>query len=473
ATDVSWESLMGPLEEIDLLFEYGWSPVTHLLSVRNSDELRKAHEAVLPQIIEFRLQLRQSEPIYRQLLSLRNGSEWQGFASARRRIIEQSIQSAEQAGISLQGEQRERFNQIEHRLSQLATDFSNHVLDANKAFFLDLSDPTDTDGFPPSLRRLTAAAWSNAAANKEQPPATPENGPWRITLDIPCFGPFMEHCRNRDLRETVYRAYISRGSAGDTDNCPLIQEILKLRKEKAALLGYASFAELSMSRKMAGTTERVQQMFDRLRMASFEVGRRELQELTDIAAASGQQQPLLHWDMAFWAERLRERRFSFTDEELRPYFSLQRVLDGLFALCRHLFSITIRPAANPAPTWHADVRFFDVFDEQQDRIAGFYLDPYSRPADKRPGAWMDDCIARSFNTVHQRLPVAHLICNGTPPVGDVPSLMTFREVETLFHEFGHGLQHMLSTVNERDASGINGVEWDAVELPSQFMENWC
>ncbi|MCA9065061.1 MAG: M3 family metallopeptidase [Planctomycetaceae bacterium] len=472
-TIVTWESLMDPLEEIDLLFEYGWSPVTHLLSVRNADDLREAHEKVLPAIVEFRLQLRQSEAIYRKLCTLRDSESWRGFSSSRKRIIEQSIQSAEQSGISLQGEKRARFNEIEHRLSQLATDFSNHVLDATKSFCLDLTDPADVDGFPASLRRLTSAAWNNSNAGQDTSASTPESGPWRITLEIPCFGPFMEHCRNASLREQLYRAYISRASAGDTDNCPLIAEILQLRREKAGLLGYDDYAHLSLSRKMAGDPDRVQQMFEQLRTASFEVGRKELQELTEAAVASGHTGPLAHWDIAFWAERLREQRFAYTDEQLRPYFSLPRVLDGLFSLCHQLFGITVRPTQQTVPLWHEDVRFFDVLDETGTTIAGFYLDPYSRPADKRPGAWMNDCIARSFNEKYQRLPIAHLICNGTPPVGDVPSLMTFREVETLFHEFGHGLQHMLTTVNERDASGINGVEWDAVELPSQFMEYWC
>ena len=473
ADSCSWDSLMEPMEQVDLLFEYGWSPVGHLLSVANSDELRDAHEAVLPAIVEFSLQIRQSEAIYGQLCRLRDSDEWSAYCDAQRRIVERSIQNAELSGIGLKGTQRDRFNQIEQQLSQLGTDFSNHVLDATKAFKLDLTDAEDCAGFPPSLRRLTAAAWSRADENKDKPAASPDQGPWRITLDFPCFGPFMEHCQNRGLREQVYRAYISRASFGDTDNCPLIEEILALRKEQAGLLGFKSYADLSLSRKMAGAVDAVQAMFDELYAASYEVAKSELEELNEYARSAGAETPLSHWDIAFWAERLREQRFNFTDEQLRPYFSLERVLAGLFELCHRLFGVTIRHADGKAPVWHEDVRYFEVFNESGEHIAGFYLDPFSRPKDKRGGAWMGDCIARSVIHGKVRLPVAHLVCNSTPPVDDVPSLMTFREVETLFHEFGHGLQHILTTVDFRDAAGISGVEWDAVELPSQFMENWC
>ncbi|MBL8816618.1 MAG: M3 family metallopeptidase [Planctomyces sp.] len=469
----SWESLMEPLEQIDLCFEYAWAPVGHLLSVANSDELREAHDAVLPQVVEFGLKLRQSEVLYSKLLALRDSAEWPSLAEAQRRIIQRSIQSAELSGIGLQGEQRERFNANEQRQSQLANDFSNHVLDATKAWFLDLTNAADVDGFPASLRRLTSAAWSRAAENSEKTPATPESGPWRITLDQPCFGPFMEHCRNRALREQVYRAHISRASTGTTDNAPLITEILALRREQASLLGFDSYADLSLSRKMATNVDAVQKMFDQLRTASWTAAEQELEEVRQQAIQGGQSEPLSHWDIAFWAERLREQKYAFTDEQLRPYFSLPRVLDGLFGLCHRLFGITIRPADGKAPVWNDDVRYFEIFGESGDQIASFYLDPYSRPQNKRGGAWMSDCVCRSKSRSGLRLPIAHLVCNSTPPVGDVPSLMTFREVETLFHEFGHGLQHMLTTIDFRDAAGINGVEWDAVELPSQFMENWC
>ncbi|MEZ6031902.1 MAG: M3 family metallopeptidase [Planctomycetaceae bacterium] len=469
----SWSALMDPMEEIDRLFEYGWSPIGHLLGVANSDPLREAHDAAMPKIVEFSLQLRQSEAIYRKLVALRDSSQWESFQEAQRRIITRMIQSAELSGISLKGSARERFNAIEQELTQLSTDYSNNLLDATRAFHLDLTNTADADGLPTSLRRMTSAAWTRAEENKDKPAATPESGPWRITLDHPCFGPFMEHARNRTLRETLYRAYITRAGSGATDNTPFISQILKLKKEQAVLLGFECYADLSLSRKMAGDVAAVQQMFDRLLAASHEVAKRELEEITELAQQNGHSGPLAHWDVAFWAERLREQRFSFTDEQLRPYFSLDRVLNGLFELCRQIFGITVKSANGDAPVWNPDVRFYNIFNESQQHIAGFYLDPYSRPKDKRGGAWMADCIARSVSSDGTRLPVAHLVCNSTPPTDNVPSLMTFREVETLFHEFGHGLQHMLTTVDFRDAAGISGVEWDAVELPSQFMENWC
>jgi oligopeptidase A len=302
--------------------------------------------------------------------------------------------------------------------------------------------------------------------------ATPENGPWRITLDHPSFGPFLQHCRNGALREQVYHAFITRASEGDFDNSDSIPQILRLRVEKAKLLGYEDFAAVSLATKMAGNVAAVEEMFETLRSASWDAAVQDLDDLKQLAAASGCEEPLEHWDLAFWAERLREDRFDFTDEQLRPYFSLERVLDGLFGVVNRLFGITVKPVADVS-VWHDDVRFFNVHNEAGVHVASFYLDPYSRPENKRGGAWMDECLSRRLVDGSVQLPVAQLVCNSTPPVGDKPSLMTFREVETLFHEFGHGLQHMLTTVDEADASGISGVEWDAVELPSQFMENWC
>lgn len=471
STPGDWDGLMNPFGQIDLLFEYGWSPVNHLLGVANSDELRDAHEATMPGIVQFSLQMTQSKPIYERFCALRDSDSWDQQDSAKKRIVAKAIQNAEQGGIALEGDQQARFNEIAQTLSQLGSDFSNNVLDSTKAWHMDITDAADAKGLPESYRKMAAAAWASSDDNDAE--ADPENGPWRIKLDAPSFGPFMEHCGNRDLREKAYRAYVTRASSGEQDNGPLITQILKLRKEKCSLLGYDNFAALSLSQKMADGAVAVQQMFDDLLSASLEGGKSELAEITELANSNGHDGELAHWDVGFWAERLREERYSFTDEELRPYFSLERVLDGLFSLCNRLFGITVKPTEGKAPVWNKDVRYFEVYDEADQHIAGFYLDPYSRPENKRGGAWMDDCIARVVTATETRLPVAHLICNGTPPVDDRPSLMTFREVETLFHEFGHGLQHMMTTVDLRDVSGISGVEWDAVELPSQFMENWC
>jgi len=466
----SWEDLIVPLEELDRPFDFAWKPIGHLFGVLNSPELRTAYETVLPEVVRFGLRASQSRPIYDAIVRL-NQQAGDSLVPARRRIVDQKLLSAKLSGIALEGAQRERFNAIAEELSQLSTDFSNHVLDATKAFELILTKPEEIEGLPPSLLQLAEQSYRQKNPEEKLQGSA---GPWRITLDGPIVTPFLQHSRRRDLRETIYRAFISRASTGEWDNSESITKILKLRREKAELLGYRTFAELSLAEKMAPGVAAVEEMFEKLRAASRPPAEQDLAELKSLAANCGQSEEFKHWDAAFWAERLREQRYDFNDEQLRPYFPLPRVLDGLFALLRKIFGIAIQPADGEAPSWHPDVRFFRVFDANTNQpLASFYLDPYSRPENKRGGAWMDTCLPRRRFKGQIELPVAHLVCNGTPPVGDTPSLMTFREVETLFHEFGHGLQHMLTTVDEADVAGINGVEWDAVELPSQFMENWC
>jgi oligopeptidase A len=468
----TWSSAVEALDELFIPFQYAWSPVSHLLGVLNSPELRKAHEEVLPEVVSFSLRVGQSEPVYRALKGLKEGAAWASLSEAQRRIVNQKILDAELSGIGLAGEQRERFNAIVQELSQAGTDFSNHVLDATKAYSIVLTERADVEGLPPSLLRLASQSY-NSSLEEGKTPGTEEAGPWRFTLEFPSYGPFLQHSRRRNLREKMYRANLTRASSGSLDNTPLIQKILSLRGEKARLLGFPTFAELSLAKKMAPSVAAVEGMFETLRDASWSAANRELAEIRGLAAESGESQPLMNWDVAFWSERLREKKFQYTEEELRPYFPLESVLKGLFSLAERLFGVRVTPADGEAAVWHEDVRFFHVSDESGQRIASFYLDPYSRPENKRGGAWMDDCLGRRRLHGQLQLPVAHLVCNSTPPAGGKPSLMTFREVETLFHEFGHGLQHMLTTVDYADAAGINGVEWDAVELPSQFMENWC
>ena len=382
------------------------------------------------------------------------------------------MRNAELGGIGLSGAARERFNAIEQELSQLSTDFSNHVLDATKAYGLEITDAKDAEGWPETLRQLAAQSWSKAHA--DAPPATPAAGPWRITLEAPLYIPFMEHCRNRDLREQLYRAFITRAATEPFDNSGLIPKILQLRQEQAKLLGFENYAAVSLSRKMAGKPDAVRDMFTRLRDASWTAAERDLADLKSLQESHGDKTPLALWDVGFWAERLREQRFDYTDEQLRPYFPFEKVLDGLFRLMHRLFGVAVQRATEPVSLWNDDVRFYHIRDEAGELIAAFYLDPYSRPENKRGGAWMDNCLGRRrLPDGRLQLPVAHLVCNQTPPIGEKPSLMSFREVETLFHEMGHGLQHMLTKVELPDAAGIHGVEWDAVELPSQFMENWC
>ncbi len=467
----TWNGLVAPLEDMTERLYWSWGIVNHLMGVKNSSELRSAHQTVQPQVVQFVNKLSQSQPIYNAFKVLRGSDEWNTLESAQQRIVEAAIRDAELAGVGLQGEAKERFNAMQMELAELSTKFSNHVLDATKAFSITLTKPEEVEGLPLSLLSLTAqAARENGTEN-----ATPENGPWRITLDYPSYVPFMQHSTRRDLREKLYKAFISRAAAGDLDNSPLIERILSLRQEMADLLGYQTYAEISLASKMAPNVTAVEKLLEELRGASYDAAVQELAELKAFAASKGaaEAQELRHWDISFWAERQREEKFAFTQEELRPYFPLPQVLDGLFGLVNRVFGVTVTPADGQAPVWHEDVRYFQITDETGNLLAYFYLDSYSRPAEKRGGAWMDTCINRRQLETATQLPVAYLTCNQTPPVDGKPSLMTFSEVETLFHEFGHGLQHMLTQVNYVRASGINNVEWDAVELPSQFMENWC
>jgi oligopeptidase A len=441
---------------------WAWGVVNHLLGVRNSDALRAAHQAVQGDVVAMWLRLAQSQPAYQALKRLKPGDP------VERRVVEARIRDAELSGVGLTGAAKERFLATQQELSELATRFSNQVLDATKAFALELNDPAEVEGLPASARAAAAAA----AVRAGRTGATAEAGPWRVGLDGPSFAPFMEHACRRDLRERLYRGFVRRGADAPHDNHPVIERILALKREQAGLLGFASWAAVSLSQKMAGQVPAVERLLDELHAAALPAAKAEHAELTSFARIhSGDATlELKPWDIGFWAERLREERYSYTDEELRPYFALPQVLDGLFALCGRLFGIRVEAADGQAPVWNADVSFFRVRDASDGReLAAFYLDPYSRPADKRGGAWMDNALDRKG----ARVPVAYLVCNQTPPVGAAPSLMTFREVETLFHEFGHGLQHMLTTVPRLEAAGINNVEWDAVELPSQFMENWC
>jgi len=411
------------------------------------------------------------------------------------------------------------------RLASLATTFSNNVLDETKAFSLTVTDPTQLEGVPDSAK----AMWSNAhvqAEAKDGDDASssemdPNAGPWRITLDMPSYLAVLSHVPDRALRQKVYMANVQRASElnPEKNNVPLIYETLQLRQEMATMLGYNNYAELSLSKKMAPSIEAVTELSDLIREKALPAAEKELEEIFALAKEKGGEEyqnleKLMPWDITFWSERLKERKFELTEEETRPYFALPAVLDGMFTLFDRIFNIKVKAADGEAEVWNKDVRFFKIYDgDSEKHIASFFLDPvrkklrisvaafccswsqkapfcnisltfyvsisrlsrnfqYSRPEDKRGGAWMDTCIGKS-EACQRDVPVAYLTCHGSPPVGDKPSLMTFREVETLFHEAGHGIQHMLTKCTVGDVAGINGVEWDAVELPSQFMENWC
>ena len=466
-----WSNVMTPLQSIGERLRWSWGVVSHLNGVCNSPELREAHASQQADVVRLGNRLGQSRTLYEALQHLRDASE-EPLDGTRQRILASELLSMDQRGVGLQGEEQQAFNRTSERLAELSTSFSNHVLDATQQWTLKLTDPEQVSGLP--KRALEALAASARDAGDRT--ATAEQGPWLLGLDMPRYLPFLTHAENRGLRETVYRAHVSRASHGDLDNRALIEEILRLRIDQAARLGYAHWAERSLANKMAADVDAVEALLEELRKAAFPAAQKELDDLKDCARRHGasESDDLAPWDLPFWSERLRKERFDLDQEALRPWFPLPQVLEGLFNLCGRLFDVEIHAADGEAPIWHADVRFFRVSRRDGTPIAAFYLDPYSRPASKRGGAWMDDCLGRSVSADGSTvLPVAYLICNQTPPVGDAPSLMSFDEVETLFHEFGHGLQHMLTTVDEPEAAGINNVEWDAVELPSQFMENWC
>lgn len=465
----TWSGLVEPLTAIEERLYWSWGTVAHLLSVKNSPELREAYEAMQPHVVQFGNKLSQSKPLYQAWQKLRHSEDWHNLESAQQRIVTAAIRDAQLSGVGLEGQKRDRFNQIKLELAEISNKFANNVLDATKAFTMKLTLHEEVEGLPTSLLSLAA----QAARNQGESSATAAQGPWVITLDYPSYMPFMKHSTRRDLREKLYKAFISRAASGEWDNQPLIGRILALRQEIAALLDFNSYAELSLAKKMAPSVAAVETLLEELRVASYQAAEQELAELKAFA----QQEDLKHSDISFWAERQQEAKFAFNEEELRPYFPLPQVLTGLFNLAQRIFAIKITPADGQAPVWHEDVRYFQIANATGETIAHFYLDPYSRPAQKRGGAWMNDCIGRAkmveADKTITRLPVAYLVCNQTPPVDGKPSLMTFREVETLFHEFGHGLQHMLTQVDYPAAAGINNIEWDAVELPSQFMENWC
>ncbi len=465
----SWDGCMRPLLALTEPLEYAWGIISHLQGVMNTPAWRTAHAALQPLVVAFSARIAQSEPVYHALRQLRDPAAWHGFGEAEQRLIDTAMRAAEQAGVGLEAAQRARLLALREQLAADASLFSNHVLDATRTWSLTLHTAADADGLPASLR--TAAAAAQRAGHTGSSAA---DGPWVITLEAPLFIPFMQYSRRRDLRETLYRAYVTRAATGDNDNTPLIARLLAHRAETACILGYPSFAALTLQSRMARTPDAVDRLIGRLHTAARPAAEREHAELETFAHRHGQSAPLMHWDIAFWSEQMRKTRFTFNDEDLRPYFQFPIVLAAMFKLARRLFGLEITPADGKTAVWHPDVRFFEVFNEHGVLIAGFYLDPYSRPETKRGGAWMDTARSRQRDTDGTRVPpVAYLICNQTLPTADRASLMTLTEVTTLFHEFGHVLQHLLTTVDIPAASGIHNIEWDAIELPSQFMENWC
>jgi len=450
----TWEGFVRPLEDAVRPFHEAWGLVGHLLSVCNSPEWRAVQARFQGEAVEFSLRTAQSRRFYE--LAKATPAE----TPVRRRILDKMIQGAELAGVALEDAPRARFNALQTELATLGNDFRDAVLDATKAWHLDLSDPAEVAGVPANIRAMVATEGGTA-----------EKGPWRVTTEDAVYVPFMKHCACRAVRERLYRARATRAAA----NTPRIDAILAHEAELAALLGYNSAADLSLATKCAPSVTAVHAMIDELAAAARPVAVREDADLAAFAATCpGAPALLAPWDISFYAERLRERNYAYSEEELARHFNFPVVLDGLFKLVSRLFGVTVEGADWTAPVWQEDVRFFRVCDEKGATIAHFYLDPYSRPETKGGGAWMNEIRTREVRpdgTV--TLPLALLCCNQARPDADGRCLMTFRDVETLFHEFGHALQHMLTRVDEAGASGLNLVEWDAVELASQFMENWC
>lgn len=467
----TWNGLVAARTKCVRQLGYAWGLVSHLHGVCNSPAWREAVETLQPQIVMAFLRIGQSVPLYEALRTLRDTpATWDALPEGKRRVVEAQLRDARDAGVALKDDARVRFIEIQTRLSELGTRFSNNTLDAGKAFSLLLTTPEEVAGLPPNVLGLCAHA-ARAQGHEE---ATAEKGPWAVTLEIPIYQPFLKFSERRDLREKLYRARATRATAGELDNTPHLREILELRREMASLLGFPNYAELCLDSRMANTPAEVFSLIDQIGGPALTKARKELDSLQAFAAENGCTGPLEPWDISYWSRRQIEALFGFSSETLRPYFQFPAVLEGLFSFASNLFGITIVPADGLAPVWHPDVRLFRVLNPAGETQAYFYLDPYSRPESKNGGAWMDNFRTREVRedgTVI--LPLALLCCNQSPPSDGRPSLMTLGEVDTLFHEFGHALQCMLTRIDFPEASGINNIEWDAVELASQFMENWC
>jgi len=462
----TWENLVLPIDEVDDVLSKLWSPVSHMNSVVSSDALRDAYESCLPLLSEYGTFVGQHEGLYQAYLSVKNSKRFEQLNVAQQKVITNALRDFKLSGIALSDNDKKRYGEIATRLSELSSSFSNNVLDATHAFSITIEDVKELTGLPESA----LAAAKELATAKEQQGFT-------FTLDIPSYLPVMMYCDNADLREQLYTAFVTRASdqgpnANKFDNSAIMDELLSLRHELAGLLDFDNYAQHSLATKMANTTGEVMAFLENLAIKSQHQGKRDFKELSDFAASEFKKDNLQAWDLAYYSEKLKQSRYAISDEQLRPYFPKDKVVSGLFEVVHKLFGLSIKHREG-VDVWHDDVNFYDVFDKSGERRGSFYLDLYAREK-KRGGAWMDDCVGRSqLADGSIQYPVAYLTCNFNGPVGDQPALFTHDEVVTLFHEFGHGIHHMLSQINASSVAGINGVPWDAVELPSQFLENWC
>jgi oligopeptidase A len=463
---VSWENFVQPIQLIDDRLSKAWSPVRHLNSVNSSDDLREVYNQCLPKISEYSTEMGQNERLYQKYQQLADAEDFGQLDEAQQKTIDDTLLQFKLGGVNLSGDDKKKFQQIQQQLSELQTRYENNLLDSTQSYEIVLGDDSHLAGLPGYARDML----------KQYAEQKSLDG-YRITLDMPCYIAVITYADDRDLRKQLYQAFSTRASdQGFTDkkwdNADIMVKILQLRQHKAELLGFANYAELSLQRKMANSYQQVVDFLDELARKSKPAALKDMEELREFAKAQGFEQSLESWDLAYFSEKLKQHKYRISDEDLKPYFSEDRVVKGLFQIVEKLYQIKISEIKDGVETWNEDVRFFQIEDAAGALLGRFYLDLYARKG-KRGGAWMDECINRYVINGETQHPVAYLTCNLTPPIGDEAALFTHDEVITLFHEFGHGLHHMLTQVDVPDVSGINGVEWDAVELPSQFMENFC
>ena len=457
----TWERFVAPLEDASERISRAWGQVAHLHAVLDSPELREAYNANLPKITQYWTELGQNQALFEKYKALKASAEFASLSSARKRIVENALRDFRLGGAELPADRKLRYAEIQEELARTAAKFSENLLDATKAYSI-VVDEKRIAGIPEDV--LAAA---REAAEKDGKPG------WKFTLHAPSYLPVLQYADDRPLRETLYRESVTRASEfgrPEWDNTPLIARIVKLRRELAELLGYRNFAEVSLVPKMAESPDQVLAFLDDLARRARPYAERDVAELREFARGELKLDPFEAWDVAYASEKLRLKRYAFSDQEVKRYFPEEAAMQGLFRVAETLYGIAIRPSQ--AAAWHEDVRFFELRDPAGMLVGQFYVDLYARDT-KRGGAWMDDAIARRRKGERLQTPVAYLTCNFSRPVSGRPALFTHDEVLTLFHEFGHGLHHLLTRVEDLGVSGINGVEWDAVELPSQFMENFC
>ncbi|MDN7125001.1 oligopeptidase A [Pseudidiomarina sp. 1APP75-32.1] len=464
--DFSWKGLVASLEDQDDLLERSWSPVAHLNAVVSSTELREAHDACLPMLSDYGTFVGQHQGLFKAFQALKASDDYATLSEAQRKVIDDTLRDFELSGIALPEDKKKRYAEIQTRLSDLASTFSNQLLDATDGWHYLVTDEQRLSGLPESA---VDAAASAAAENDQQG--------WRFTLAMPSYLPVMMYADDAELRKVMYQAFTTRASdqgpqAGEFDNTAVMAETLALRHELAQLLGFRDYAELSLATKMAESANQVEQFLMDLAERSLPQAHADYQEVLDFAQSDYGINQLEAWDVAYFSEKLKQQKYAISDEELRPYFPEEQVLKGLFTVVERLFGINVEEQTPPS-RYHDNLRYFVIGDSKGELRGSFYLDLYARNG-KRGGAWMAECAVRRVDSANKlQFPIAYLTCNFNKPVGDKPALFTHDEVLTLFHEFGHGLHHMLTKVDVAGVSGINGVAWDAVELPSQFLENWC